>query len=201
MLLHANYWISTVFDVWSLRKYLIYVDSDLTLFNIHAAARRCEFTQNERAAVINVLWRWSEYHLNHRRRAIYKQHAHHNCPARRAVRKSWNVQSSFRTEIDFVELRSQNECTWSRFSLQFCRFYLWKFSRSHCALCNELVQWISIVYVCILCKHWSIVESHAIRKYELLIRQEASNEPWCECDASCRRRNDWIYYVSNQTTV
>lgn len=38
-----------------------------------------------------------------------------------------------------------------------------------------------------LCKHWSIVESHAIREYELLIRQGRRWQPWFEFDAvRCR---------------
>lgn len=73
---------------------------------------------------------------------------------------------SFRTEIYRIASSEPNKRTWSQFSIRFCWFPLWK--RSHCA-----PRWGNGYrsFVCTLCKHWSIVESHAIRKYELLIRQ------------------------------
>lgn len=176
---------------------LIYADSDLTLFNIYTTVRWCA---NPRK--VNV---W------HGKRAKKRHDA--GASATRAPKKAsaramqlHGRQTRLQSRVSTgLERQTSAHDRHSRFD-----FVDSVYGNVHVLTVHrDAAMDIDRVYVCVLCKHWSIVESHAIRKYELLIRQRrrASRDlnsvlsPDAIHGASRRRRIDWIYYISNQTTV
>lgn len=107
-----------------------------------------------------TLWRWWWSQAEHQRKTIYQRHAQCNCSAATRGRQvdfaRWNL-SDCEQRAKRAHMIATLDPIWSIFFME------------SFTLCTAIGRWISIV--CVLCKHWSIVESHAIRKYELLIRQ------------------------------